>query len=752
MATFADPKIVPAETARSAAREAAQQHKLIVVSNRLPVTLAHEGENWIAKPSSGGLATAMGPILKGSGGLWIGWPGDDGTLDPAERDRILHSGSEGYRYVAAELEPGKAQAFYEGYANQTVWPLFHYFPTRMNFTVESWDAYKSGNHAFCRAVSRVSNGEDLIWIHDYHLMLLPDCLREQTRNAKIGFFLHIPFPSSEVFAMLPKREAVLKGLLGADLIAFHTHLYLQHFRASLLRVLGIESQIDSLEYDGRTIHLEVLPIGIAPEELGGLIDHGPETAKYLQELRQRYKGQQIMIAVDRLDYTKGIPNRMRTIRRLLTQHTELREKIVLIQVAVPSREGIGDYQALRSELNETVGEINGELATPHWTPIVYLRQGVSRQELAALYSLADIAWVTPLRDGLNLVAKEYCACKPDGNGVLVLSEFAGAAAEMGEALLVNPYNEDNVAETILRALKMDTAERQARLIPMRERVTRNNVFVWANRFLEKLMASGQPREVAPALNFTELQKAYDRATRRILIFDYDGTLVPIADDPTWTRPSDELLRNLSRLTSDPANVVAVVTGRRARDMDVWLGHINNLYLGAEHGLMVHTPGEPGWHTLKGMNPDLQWKDKIRPVLQHFVDRAPGSFIEEKQFSLVWHYRRVEAEFGSWLARELLALLENLLADTDARPLHGKKIVEVKSSWANKGQFASWLLDRGGRAEFALGIGDDATDEDMFARLNEAGAFTVHVGHSQSNAHFRLHHRVGIDKLLADFLQ
>ena len=723
-----------------------------MVSNRLPITLARDGDSWTAKASSGGLTTAMEPILKTTGGVWIGWPGDDGTIDPLRREELLAGVSDGHRYVAVDLEPANARAFYEGYPNQAIWPLFHYFPTRMNFSAEDWAAYKKANHAFCRAVADVVEEEDeLIWVHDYHLMLLPECIREHSRQAKIGFFLHIPFPCSEVFAMLPQREDVLRGVLGADLIAFHTHPYLQHFRSSLLRVLGLESRIDSVEYDGRTIRLEVLPIGIAPDELAGLIGSDPETAQHIRDLRQRYEGQQAIIAVDRLDYTKGIPQRLRTYRRLLTQHPELAGKVVLIQVAVPSREGIGEYQELRSELNELVGEINGALATAHWTPIVYLRQGVSRQELAALYSFADVAWVTPLRDGLNLVAKEYCACKPDGEGVLVLSEFAGAAAEMGEALLVNPYNEDNVADTVLRALHMDPAERRARTNPMRDRVLRNNVFVWAERFLNDLTLSAEPRDVKPPINFSELQASYKKAARRILIFDYDGTLVPIVDDPAWSRPSADLIRNLSRLASEPRNVVAIVSGRRAGDMDRWLGDIGNLYFGAEHGLMVHEPHEDGWHTLKGLDPNLQWKAKIRPILEHFVDRAPGSFVEEKQFSLVWHYRRVEAEFGSWLAKELLALLDNLLSDTDATVVHGKKIVEVKSTWANKGEFAAWLLEEQGPADFVLAVGDDATDEDMFARFDNS-AFTVHVGYGRSNASYRLRHRAAVDKMMSDLIQ
>ncbi|HWE52608.1 MAG TPA: bifunctional alpha,alpha-trehalose-phosphate synthase (UDP-forming)/trehalose-phosphatase [Bryobacteraceae bacterium] len=725
--------------------------KLIVVSNRLPVTLVRDGDTWTAKASSGGLATAMEPVLKRTGGIWIGWPGDDGTIDPANRQAILSDLSQGYSYIPAELEPGNAKPFYEGYPNQTLWPLFHYFPSRMNFTADGWAAYQNGNRVFCDAVGKEVEGNDLIWIHDYHLMLLPECIREHARGAKIGFFLHIPFPSSEVFAMLPHREEVLKGLLGADLIAFHTHHYLQHFRGSLLRVLGLESRIDSLDYNGRTIRLDVLPIGIDPRELPDLVESDPETATHLHELQQRYSDQHILVAVDRLDYTKGIPQRMRTYRRLLANHPELTGKVVLIQVAVPSRQGIEEYQGLQSELNELVGEINGALATPHWTPIVYLRQGVSRTELAALYALADVAWVTPLRDGLNLVAKEYCACKPDGNGVLVLSEFAGAAAEMGEALLVNPYNEDEVADAVMRALQMDRTERQARLLPMRARVLRNNVFVWADRFLDKLADASAPRESTPLVDFSALRTSYRNASRRILIFDYDGTLVPITDDPNSSKPSVDLIRNLTRLASDPCNTVAVISGRRSADMERWLGDIANLYIGAEHGMLVHQPSEEGWHALNGLNPDLQWKERIRPILQQFADRAPGSFVEEKQFSLVWHYRRVEAEFGAWLAKELLALLENMLSDTNARPVHGKKIVEVKSTLANKGEFAAWLVDRRGPAEFILAAGDDETDEDMFARLNGA-AVTLHVGYGRSIAAFRLRQRSSMDRLLSEALQ
>ena len=352
--------------------ESMSQRQLIVISNRLPITLSQEGGAWQTKPSSGGLATAMEPILKKRGGLWIGWAGDNGNIDPLERDRLLTAPANGFSYVPVDFPPDAGPAFYEGYPNQTVWPLFHYFPSRMNFDPASWKGYVDGNRLFSKKIPESADTNDLIWIHDYHLMLLPSMLRETRPEAKIGFFLHIPFPASEVFSMLPHREEILRGLLGADLIAFHTHGYLHHFRSSVLRTLGIESHMDRIDYEGRTVRIEALPIGIAAEPLAALAEGDGEGAVRMEELRLRYGAQKIVIAVDRLDYTKGIPERLRTFRRLLRDHTDLRGNVVLIQVAVPSREGIGEYQSLQSEINGLVGEVNGELGTPEWNPIVYL--------------------------------------------------------------------------------------------------------------------------------------------------------------------------------------------------------------------------------------------------------------------------------------------------------------------------------------------------------------------------------------------
>jgi trehalose 6-phosphate synthase/phosphatase len=710
--------------------------RLLVVSNRLPVTLALTDDGWQAKPSSGGLATAMEPILKKRGGLWIGWAGDDGSLPADERKRLLESASQGFSFVSVDFPPGEGPVFYTGYPNRAIWPLFHVFPSLMSFEPGSWRDYVNGNRRFADRVAECKQEGDLIWVHDYHLMLVPRMLRERDAHVRTGFFLHIPFPSSEVFSLLPHSDDVLEGLLGADLIAFHTYNHLQNFRACLLRILGVESTLGRVEHRGHVTKLEALPIGIDPYGLASLVEGDNATAGIIRELQREYDGQRVLIAVDRLDYTKGIPERFRTWRALLTARPELRQKSVLIQVAVPSREDIDEYQDLSSQINELAGEINGEFGTPGWNPIVYLRRSIDRPNLAALYAISEVAWVTPLRDGMNLVAKEYCACKLHDDGVLVLSQFAGAAGEMGEALLVNPYDEEQVAAAMERALNMVPEERARRMSQLRERVARNDVFDWAERFLRSLETVETIATRVPLdLDVPLVSAAYHRAQKRLLIFDYDGTLAPITDDPSRATPSRELIDALSRLSSDDQNVVAVISGRVARDLEGWLGAIPRLLLAAEHGALIRRPGSSEWETLVPVAaPD--WKTRIRSILQHFVERAPGSFIEEKEYSVVWHYRRVDREFGGWFASELTATLDGLLSDTDARPVRGKKIVEVRPVWANKGALTTQLLTENDDAGFRLAAGDDTTDEDMFARL-DSESFSVHVGEDHSVARFRV---------------
>ena len=717
------------------------KRRLLVVSNRLPLTLRKaEDGHWTTERSSGGLASAMNPILRDNGGDWIGWAGSSGEEDQQERNSVLQEWAQKDQCFAVELPAEIAKGFYEGYSNQTLWPVFHNFPSQLKFDAKDWQAYIEANRIFCRAVVDRYKQGDLVWVHDYQLMLLPQMLRAELPDAAIGFFLHIPFPSSEIFPILPRREELLQGLLGADLVAFQTHGHLQQFRAALLRVLGLESKIAEVAVGGRPIRLEAHPIGIAPEQYTDLLSHDETTAQLHAEWAARYRGRRVLLAVDRLDYTKGIPERLRAFAHLLRSSSELREKVVLIQVAVPTREGIETYQDLRTEVNRLVGEINGKLGTPGWTPVVYINRSIERAELVALYKLADVCWVGSLRDGMNLVAKEYVACKAEGDGVLVLSEFAGAAAEMGEALLINPFDEERTALSIERALTLDENERRRRMDQLHSRILHNNVFRWGERFLASLEDAvserGRYSDTQPKrLRTTEVLDAYRRASRRLLMIDYDGTLVPFAGQPWQAVPPPVVMRLLTSLAAEPHNCVAVTSGRTAEDLNRWFGAIKGLWLIAEHGAEVKSPLEASWEPLRS-EVSTDWKSTVMPILEHFVDRTPGSFVEEKKYGVVWHYRLAEPEFGAWLANELVSMLEAMLAETDLRAFRGDKVVEVKPVWANKGEALDRLLAVLSSPDFLFAAGDDRTDEDLFEHM-PTEAWTVHIGPGPTRAAFVL---------------
>ena len=717
------------------------KRRLLVVSNRLPLTLRKaEDGHWTTERSSGGLASAMNPILRDNGGDWIGWAGSSGEEDQEERNSVLQEWAQKDQCFAVELPAEIAKGFYEGYSNQTLWPVFHNFPSQLKFDAKDWQAYIEANRIFCRAVVDRYKQGDLVWVHDYQLMLLPQMLRAELPDAAIGFFLHIPFPSSEIFPILPRREELLQGLLGADLVAFQTHGHLQQFRAALLRVLGLESKIAEVAVGGRPIRLEAHPIGIAPEQYTDLLNRDETTAQLHAEWAARYRGRRVLLAVDRLDYTKGIPERLRAFAHLLRSSSELREKVVLIQVAVPTREGIETYQDLRTEVNQLVGEINGKLGTPGWTPVVYINRSIERAELVALYQLADVCWVGSLRDGMNLVAKEYVACKAEGDGVLVLSEFAGAAAEMGEALLINPFDEERTALSIERALTLDEDERRRRMEHLHSRILHNNVFRWGERFLASLEDAvserGRYSDTQPKrLRTTEVLDAYRRASRRLLMIDYDGTLVPFAGQPWQAVPPPVVMRLLTSLAAEPHNCVAVTSGRTAENLNRWFGAIKGLWLIAEHGAEVKSPLEASWEPLRS-EVSTDWKSTVMPILEHFVDRTPGSFVEEKKYGVVWHYRMAEPEFGAWLANELVSMLEAMLAETDLRAFRGDKVVEVKPVWANKGEALDRLLAVLSSPDFLFAAGDDRTDEDLFEHM-PTEAWTVHIGPGATRAAFVL---------------
>jgi trehalose 6-phosphate synthase/phosphatase len=552
---------------------------------------------------------------------------------------------------------------------------------------------------------------------------------------------------------LPRRAELLEGLIGADYIAFHTHAYLQHFRSSLLRILGVASKMDHIDLGPRLVRLDALPIGVAAQELAeSLLDR--KVRERVAAMRKQFNGCQVIVSVDRLDYTKGIPERLRAYRHLLERWPELRARVVLVQVAVPSRERVPMYSQLRREVDELVGEINGDLSSPDWTPIIYIRRGIPKSELIALYAVADVGWVTPLRDGLNLVAKEYVACNESGDGALVLSEFAGAAAEMGEAFLVNPFDEERTADVVKQALSLPKTQLRDRMSVLRKRVARNHVFAWGNRFVDNLkkaagdrvqLNSGEPQ----VLPYSDLLMAFCTAGGRLLLLDYDGTLVPFSNRPKDAIPDDKLVRVLAGLSAIPRTKVVVVSGRSSRDLEDWFHGAPDIWLASEHGAALRPAHSTDWQLFLGRYSTEQ-RQRVLTVLEEFVDRTPGSFIEEKEFSVVWHYRMSDPEFGEWLANELVANLELMLADTEFRAVHGSKTVEVRPIWANKGQVRERLTN-GSSPDFMLAAGDDRTDEDLFAEL-PLNSWTIHVGQAKSRARYRLSDPSAMVSLLRRMLE
>jgi trehalose 6-phosphate synthase/phosphatase len=713
--------------------------RLVVVSNRLPVTMRRSAGRWIAELSGGGLVAALGPVVEREGGLWIGWPGaaQGGTDD--DRADILRAWERDHAMASVDLPAAISRAFYEGYSNTTLWPLLHGFPSHVSFDPGTFAAYRDANERFADAVVDRLQPDDLVWVQDYQLMLLPALLRERRPEARIAFFLHVPFPAADTFRILPQRETLLRGLLGADVIAFQTHEHLGAFRRTLLAVLGVESRLDRLEIDGRPVVLAARPIGIEPDAWHHLVTADRRVVARINELRARHAGRHLVIAVDRLDYTKGIPERLRALGHLFRTRPEWRNRITLVQVAVPSREGVPRYAALRREVNELVGELNGELGTADWTPVIYLRRSVPRSEVAALYAAADVAWVGSLRDGMNLVAKEYIACQGDGAGVLLLSEFAGAAGELGEAIRVNPYDGPGSADALVRALEMPVEERRDRQAALLRRVHQTTALAWARRSVADLRQAADERVRNPgtssAPRVDDLRRRFADAAVRNCYLDYDGTLVPLAPRPSDAVPGPGVVEVVEALAAGAGTTVAVLSGRSRADLERWFGRLDRVWLAAEHGALVRAPGSTDWLPLH-QGSDTSWMADIRPILEGFAERVPGSMIEDKELALAWHFRLAEPESGEWFANELATTLEDRVAGTDLSILRGSKVVEVRFAWANKGDVAAYIRAAGVPPDLELAVGDDRTDEDLFARLSE-DALTIRVGAGPTRARHRV---------------
>ena len=651
------------------------------------------------------------------------------------------------RLVAVPLTADQVTRYYEGFSNGVLWPLFHYLLDQVPLHVRDWDAYVEVNERFADVVASHYRPGDLIWVHDYQLLLLPDLLRKRLPEARIGFFLHIPFPSEELFRTLPERDRLLRGLMGADLVGFHTPAYLRHFAASLTQ-LGLTVEIDRVQLTDREVRLGVFPMGIDAASFRSLAED-PAVQAEVAALRAD-ESVRLIVGVDRLDYTKGIPRRLLSYEKLLQTHPELRERVRLVQVAVPSRTGVEAYQEFRALVDGLVGRINGDFGTSRWVPVHYIYRSLSPQELVALYRAADVMLVTPLRDGMNLVAKEFVASRTDGDGVLVLSEFAGASWELPEAVQVNPYDIDGMAESTYRALTMGPEERRTRLSPLRVRVETYDVHHWAATFLEQLESVTQRPAVAiqaPAGSAAARQSLLSRlgATEDLLLLlDYDGTLVPYTPTPELARPDAALLELLEELARRPRTEVHVVSGRTREALERWLGELP-VALHAEHGFWSRLPNDSVW--VAAGEVAGEWREPALAILRDVTARTPGSLIEVKSVALAWHYRMADQEAGARRANELRLHLSQLLSNQPVEILAGHKVLEIRPYGINKGRIVPPLPPERLASTTVLAIGDDRTDEDMFAAL-PPDALTIRVGPGPTRARFSVRDPAAARGLLA----
>jgi len=714
-------------------QESARPQRVIIVSNRLPVQMQRKEGAIQWKPSAGGLATGLGSIYKQGRNLWIGWPGAEVTA--VEQDAVIESLA-GQNLRPVFLTPGEIDDYYEGFSNETLWPLFHYFPSYAEYHPRQFETYRQVNEKFARSVLEVVQPGDVVWVQDYQLLLLPQLLRQALPQLTIGFFLHIPFPSFEIFRLLPWRKELLAGMLGADLIGFHTHDDVRHFASSVTRLLGLSVDGNNISSGLQQTRVDAFPIGIDYEHYHNLAQ-SPPTRRTVRHLRKTLQDGRLMLSIDRLDYSKGIIPRLQAYQIFLERHPEWHGEVSLLQLIVPSRDRVPKYIELKEEMEQLVGKINGAFGRLGWSPIQHFYRSFPPRLLSALYRLADVALVTPMRDGMNLVCKEYIASKSGrySNGVLVLSEMAGAARELNDALIINPNDIWQMAEAIQQALTMPNAEQERRIATMQQTLSRFNIHHWVRDFMDTL---GRCRRQRPALiaaltpgslQMNTLTGSYRQARQRALFLDYDGTLTGFQPRPEDAVPDAALLNTLHRLCADPCNRVIIISGRDRHTLQAWLGNLKADLI-AEHGAWRRLEaGE--WQQAPYLN--AQWKDFVRPLMQSFTNRTPGTFIEEKSYSLAWHYRNADEGLGQLRAYELSQELNHQIAGHSLQLLKGNKVLELKSSAVHKGSAARQLLEKTAY-DFVLAIGDDYTDEDTFRAMPE-GAFTIKVGEPPSAARY-----------------
>ncbi|WP_336660710.1 bifunctional alpha,alpha-trehalose-phosphate synthase (UDP-forming)/trehalose-phosphatase [Leucobacter sp. USHLN153] len=747
--------------------------ELVMVSNRLPVdrVVASDGSStWRTSP--GGLVTAVEPIVEQLGCVWVGWAGNaDERIEPFELGQM--------RLEPVELSSDDVELYYEGFSNGTLWPLYHDVIARPAFHRQWWDRYRRVNQRFAERVAETAAEGAIAWIHDYQLQLVPEMLRKLRPDLTIGFFLHIPFPPRGIFEQLPWRRAIINGLLGADVIGFQRVPDAISFRTIAERYTHTQALGNTLvlpatdDSPGRTVLAQEFPISIDAAAFAE-VARRPETQARAREIREELGNpKRMMLGVDRLDYTKGIRHRLKAFEELLTDDEIDASDIVLVQVASPSRERVDAYRKLRDEVEVTVGRINGEHGTIGHAPLVYLHRGYTREEMVALYLAADVLVVTPLRDGMNLVAKEYVACREDEQGVLVLSEFAGAADELNDALLVNPHDIEGLKAALLRAVHMPQEEQRRRMRQMRRAVHDNDVAHWANGFLGSVASVSESRGASHASGLEEgktgpisiVPQAFvprsvgDRlrriatASSLLVATDFDGTIAPIVRRPQDARILPRARQALEILATAPGVRVALLTGRSLDGLaqtgtgtsgEGWIisgSHGSELTGFDVSGVMAASGfGEP-------TADEAEWLHRVNRRFERVLGGEPGVRLERKPFGIAVHTREVHDEEQS---RELQAAAVELGLAEGLHVREGKQVREFSVRASNKGAVLQSIRDALPVGP-VLFLGDDVTDEDAFSVLGPDD-LGIKVGPGESAATERVPDPAAVAAVLARLVE
>lgn len=733
--------------------------KTIILSNRLPLQISIKENKLEVIPSVGGLATGLKSFHRDGDSIWIGWSGLTTEEIPDDLLDEVHTEARKEACVAVNFTSKEIDGFYYGFSNRSIWPLFHYFMEFTEWEADNWNTYKKVNQKYADKVVEHYQEGDTIWVHDYQLLLVPNMIREKEPDAIIGFFNHIPFPSYEVFRTIPWREEILIGMLGANLIGFHTYDYERHFLSSVSRILRRQVDFNEVVLPNRLVKVDSFPMGIDYDkfEKAALAHHERSTEKK-SELQQRLNHHRIkspdsklILSIDRLDYTKGIAHRLRAFEYFLEKYPEYVEKIRLVMLAVPSRSDVPQYQLLKREIDELVGRINGKFATVNWIPIWYFYRSMPFENLIDLYTSCNIALLTPIRDGMNLVAKEYIATRTDQTGVLILSEMAGSSEEMYEALIINPNNFEQIADSIHKAIQMPKEEQIRRNTFLQKRLKRYNVEKWAQDFMKALQKTYENKPAYEALPVSKeveekFLNRFSKAKNRVFFLDYDGTLVNFVDKPEDAKPDKQLLDLITTLNELKKTKVVLISGRDKETLGTWWKDVP-VELIAEHGVWIRKTGK-NWQLNEKVSND--WMEMVRPVIETFCDRTPGTFIEEKNYSLAWHYRKADPDLGEKRANELSNVLKQLTSNHGLSVLEGNKVLEIKSSGVNKGKAASKLLMHK-NYDFIFAIGDDWTDEFLFKELPDS-AVTIKVGLKKTAATYFVHETERVRTLLKKFIE